>query len=743
MVRSRRNSLVQEIAVQPATSELQESTLLDDAYLLENLKKLSIAINATEKSQRQETPVISSTTTSNVDKYGQYTTYLEQLDENLKEYDNILKQTHRISNQLEDSLSQFNGISDQTSDFIKGTNTLFESRKDLVKMSTTLPSYLSYFDNLAPIVRRLNHANSANIVRKESFKTMLSNIDKSLFFLDENLDIQEAENYRIKFKQCLIRACDLISKYLINNLKQIQNEINEKNLMTNKNTRDALLYNKFATISEDFKQNVIVLLQRVTDSKYKRYSDELNSILNDTFDQYFQIRHKFLKQIVWLQVDDTIIQDKKFKIIQFIQDNKTYFQQLCNREYKLFMDFFPNYPICKKKINTWFVKLCDPFYVTVGVKCGRESDINILCDSLMIFEPYYQFEEDSEEYARQFEEVQFDKIFSPIVTRIQNRLIQTVKNYTHREIISYKPSSEAFMISNKKLKLQDDEDFVKTYMDNFRNNSTTEQNADNTDATSIASYYIPLVKGLALLFKFYEMVNPIIFDQLAHHTVHACIMSLKNSYAYITKNEKSDTSITHDLDIKLFYLRNLLLLRDEIQEFNIKYTLNTKSIEFSGVDSFMKNYKSGTKSLFSLAKDFVPKVVDNMIDARTELVQELRICIKDFTDSASKDITAGCFVIFTSEAVTTVNQNLTSSVETKIPRIYEQICNSIEDIAIAQHLIEAIQQNCDELYSEFYDKVVALGEESKLSRDDVLQLVPPDMFNQSFEILVKKTLESK
>ena len=743
MVRSRRNSLVQEIAIQPATSELQESTLLDDTYLLENLKKLSIAINVTEKKDTHETTSLPSESDSTVNKYEQYTTYLEQLDDNLKEYDNILKQTHRISNQLEDSLTQFNGISDQTSDFIKDTHTLYESRKDLVKMSTALPSYLSYFDNLAPIVRRLNHANSANIVRKESFKTMLSNIDKSLFFLDENPDIQEAENYRIKFKQCLIRACDLISKYLINNLKQIQNEINEKSVMTNKNTRDALLYNKFATISEDFKQNIIVLLQRVTDSRYKRYKDELNSILNDTFDQYFQIRHKFLKQIVWLQVDDTIIRDKKFNIIQFIQDNKIYVQQLCNREYKLFMDFFPNYPICKEKINAWFIKLCDPFYVTVGVKCSRESDIDVLCDSLMIFEPYYQFEEDSEEYARQFEEVQFDKIFSPIVTRLQNRLIQTVKNYIHRTIISYKPSSESFMISNKKLKLQDDEGFVKTYIDNFRNNLTNDQNTENQDIAAISSYYTPLIKGLALLFKFYEMVNPIIFDQLAHHTVHACIISLKNSYIYITRNEKSDTSITYDLDVKLFYLRNLLLLRDEIQEFNIKYTLNTKSIEFSGVESFMKNYKSGTKSLFSLAKDFVPRVVDNMIDARTELVQELRICIKDFTESASKDITSGCFETFTSTAVITVNQNLTSNIETKIPRIYEQISHSIDDTGISQHLIQAIQQNCSELYSQFYDKVVTLGEESKLSRDDVLQLVPADMFNQSFEILVKKTLEDK
>ncbi|SMN21683.1 similar to Saccharomyces cerevisiae YER157W COG3 Essential component of the conserved oligomeric Golgi complex (Cog1p through Cog8p) [Maudiozyma saulgeensis] len=754
MVRSRRNSLVQTIAVQPTLLEPQENSLLDDSYLLENLQKLATVINGTTDKEilslnsivKSSVESLDSVTTP--DKYSQYTDYLTQLDENIKDYDNILKQTHRISNQLEDSLSQFNTISDQSSGFIKDTHTLYDSRKEFVKLSQALPQYLTYFDNLAPIIRRLNHASSPNIVRKESFKTMLSNIDKSLFFLEENPDILESEAYRIKYKQCLIRACDLISKYSINNLKQIQSEITQKDIMANKNTRDALIYNKFSSISDDFKQNISALIDRATDEKYKRYNSELTSILNDTFEQYFQIRYKFLNQIIWLQVDDTIIRDKKFSMIQFIQDNKTYFQQLCNKEYKLFMEFFPEDSICKDRINHWFIKLCDPFYVTIGVKCGRESDIDILCDSLILFEPFYQFEEDSEEYAKQFNEVQFDKIFSPVLTRIQNRLIQTVKNYIHRTIVSYKPSAEDFMISNKKLKLQDDEGFVKTYVSNFRNDNTvtatttsSSDKTENNNAIIISSYYIPLIKGLALLFKIFEMVNPLIFDQLAHHTVHSCISSLKNAYTIITRNESPDTSLAHDLDIKLFYLRNLLLLRDEIQEFNIKYTLNTKSLDFSGVESFFKNYKAGEMSLFSLAKDFVPKVVDNMLDARTELVQELRICIKDFTDVASTDIIGDYLMVTTPEKLTTVNTNLTSCIENRIPRIYEQICHSIEDKEIAQHLIEAIEQYCNDQYSEFHDKVVTLGEQSKLSSDDVLQLVPPEVFNQAFKTLVNQTLK--
>lgn len=747
MVRSRRNSLVQAIAVQPTALEPPQNALLNDSYLMENLQKLSLAINgsqgagvvplAVEKGDSEPESV--SATPAHPDKYKQYTDYLAQIDDNLVGYNKILEQTNKINAQLEESLDHFNRISEEAADFVDSTKSLYDSQKELSVITEALPPYLAYFDNLDPIIRRLNHANSPNYVRRESFKTMLTNIDKSLIFLDEHPDLKDAEVYRIKFKQCLIRACDLISRYLGNNLKIVQNEINQKNIMANKNTRDALLYNKFASIAEDFKLYSSELVTRVLDDDFKRYHDELKSILNDVMDQYFQIRYKFLNQIVWLQMDDTIIKDKKFDLLHFIQDNKSYFQQLCNREYKLFIEFFPENSLCKGKINRWFIRLCDPLYITVGTRCGRESNIDVLCDSLMLFEPFYQFEEDSEEYQKQFSEVQFDKVFKPVLTRIQNRLIDTVNHYIDSEITKYTPAVDDFMISNKKLKLRDDEEFVKTYIGNFQ-----EIGGDNTESDSttnvVSSYYTPLIKGLALLFKIYELVNPMIFDRLAHHTVHSCVVSLKGAFTNVLAKEPSETSMIQDLDQRLYYLKNLLLLRDEIQDFNIKYTLNSRSLDFSGVGTVFKSYRSGESSLFSLAKELVPRVVNNMTDARVELFQELRGCVRDLTDKVVADIMGESLDAFDGAHMSGLSERITQQVETSFPRVFTQVCDVIKDQEISHNLLKAIEQGCVEKYSAYYETVVQMEEDGKVAPGDVSQLIPPEVVGETFALALSKIL---
>lgn len=747
MVRSRRNSLVQAIAVQPTTLEQPQNTLLNDSYLLENLQKLSVAINGSQGAEivplveQSETtkPVVETSKSHPQDKYQQYTDYLEQIDDSLLGYNKILEQTNKINTQLEESLSHFNRISEQATGFVQSTKTLYDSQKELAAIAEALPPYLAYFDNLDPIIRRLNHANSPNYVRRESFKTMLANIDKSLIFLDENPDIKDAEVYRIKFKQCLIRACDLISRYLGNNLKIVQNEINQKNVMANKNTRDALLYNKFASISEDFKLYSSELVSRVMDDRFKRYHDELKSILGDIMDQYFQIRYKFLNQIVWLQLDDTIIKDKKADLLHFVQDNKSYFQQLCNKEYKLFVEFFPENQLTKGKINRWFIRLCDPLYITVGTRCGKESSIDVLCDSLMLFEPFYQFEENSEEYNKQFGEVQFDKVFKPVLTRIQNRLIDTVKHYIDEEITKYTPAVDDFMISNKKLKLRDDEEFVKTYIDNF-----PEVGAETAEGQShvnvVSSYYVPLIKGVALLFKIYELVNPMIFDQLAHHTVHSCVESLKNAFKNVLDKEPGETTMIQDLDQRLFYMKNLLLLRDEVQDFNIKYTLNSRSLDFSGVGSVFRSYKSGASSLFSLAKELVPRVVNNMTDARVELFHELRTCVKDLTDKVVMDIMSDSLSVFDAAHLSGVSETITQQVEKSFPRIFTQVCDVISDQEISHNLMKAIEQECAEKYASYYEAVVQMEEDGKLTSADVAQLIPPEVEAQSFALELSKIL---
>ncbi|CAI4407018.1 BAQ_1a_G0016160.mRNA.1.CDS.1 [Saccharomyces cerevisiae] len=783
MARSRKNSLVRNIASHPTIPESQTIVgLLDDSYLFDKLKKLSLAVENSDGLQRTDvsegcSEVNGSEATTSADvkktnKYLYYTTYLDQLNIKIDEYKVVLDQTRQVNDQLDSSIKKFRKISQDTGAFIEETKTIYEKQSKLSNLTESIPKALHYFEVLDPIMRRLNHATSPAIVKKSSFTTMLATIDESLRFLDENSDLKDAAAYRIKFKQCLIRACELISHFLTNLLKQTNQEILDKT--KNKNsltglpstTRDAFLYSKFYTIADTFKIQVSEIVKRSNEKAYNKYHDELNSILYECFNHYFQTRLRLLTPVIWSHIDEIVVKDKDQGLVKFIQDGKVYFQQLCADEYKLFVEFFPEKE-CRFKINQWFLQLCEPLYDSIRVRVLKETDICTLCDSVTLFAPYYEFEEGSEEYVKQFTDIQYDKLFEPIVQKVQARLILRVQIYVQQNILSYRPTRDVFMISNRRRKSKtslqggnedattsDDnpDPLLESYLSSFKNrsilpispNDADDKCIDSEESTDkisqLQTYYPPLLKTLALLSKIYEMINSVVFDDLAHHVVHDCIVSLRNAYDMVIKSSTGKSDF-NNLDISLAYLKNLLMLRDSIQNFNIQYTVNETYLDFSGVEGFFKSLKENgrnvlkktkSSSILTLARELVPKVVNNMVDARTELISELRNVIKDFTESTSLELIDDTLDINSDEDLLSKNVKLRENIKARLPRIYEQILNYIDDQEIVTNLLDAVQELITQSYSKYYETITELAENGKFAKDQVADVMYLDVFTDFF-----------
>lgn len=783
MARSRKNSLVRDIASHPTIPESQTIVgLLDDSYLFDKLKKLSLAVENSDGLQRTDvsegcSEVNGSEATTSADvkktnKYLYYTTYLDQLNIKIDEYKVVLDQTRQVNDQLDSSIKKFRKISQDTGAFIEETKTIYEKQSKLSNLTESIPKALHYFEVLDPIMRRLNHATSPAIVKKSSFTTMLATIDESLRFLDENSDLKDAAAYRIKFKQCLIRACELISHFLTNLLKQTNQEILDKTKNKNSLTglpstrRDAFLYSKFYTIADTFKIQVSEIVKRSNEKAYNKYHDELNSILYECFNHYFQTRLRLLTPVIWSHIDEIVVKDKDQGLVKFIQDGKVYFQQLCADEYKLFVEFFPEKE-CRFKINQWFLQLCEPLYDSIRVRVLKETDICTLCDSVTLFAPYYEFEEGSEEYVKQFTDIQYDKLFEPIVQKVQARLILRVQIYVQQNILSYRPTRDVFMISNRRRKSKtslqggnedattsDDnpDPLLESYLSSFKNrnilpispNDADDKCIDSEESTDkisqLQTYYPPLLKTLALLSKIYEMINSVVFDDLAHHVVHDCIVSLRNAYDMVIKSSAGKSDF-NNLDISLAYLKNLLMLRDSIQNFNIQYTVNETYLDFSGVEGFFKSLKENgrnvlkktkSSSILTLARELVPKVVNNMVDARTELISELRNVIKDFTESTSLELIDDTLDINSDEDLLSKNVKLRENIKARLPRIYEQILNYIDDQEIVTNLLDAVQELITQSYSKYYETITELAENGKFAKDQVADVMYLDVFTDFF-----------
>ncbi|KAK5781257.1 hypothetical protein RI543_001304 [Arxiozyma heterogenica] len=803
MVRSRRNSLVQNIASKPSISNeiYSINNIFDDTYLVHKLQNLSLELTSSgilDNSNGGSDTYTNSSNTSNINdpdiqacisnnKYTIYEDYLEKLNDTLDNYQDTLNDIQSINDNFDHIIYQFNQISLSTTKFLSDISEFHDSHIELTKLSETIPKYLHYFDSLDLIMRRLNHSTSANIVKRDSFRKLLANIDESLIFFHSHADLLDSESYRIKFKQCLIRACTLISHYVSNIFKLTYNDISEKdNLLQNPNTRDALIYNKFSSISEIIYQPLQELLTRCYDSNLIRYRDELVSILKDCYGTYFDIRSKLLFPVIWSQLDEIITKQKDCNLVTFLGSMKSYFQDVCQNEYKLFITFFTLNSKREKEIkdviNSWLVKLCEPLYNTTTNKILREPEISQLCDSIVLFQPYYEFEEGSEEYMKQFNEVYYNTIFEPIMNKLRNQLAKRCKNLITTNLLDYKPTINDLMISNrdtsKKSMTEYETSILNSYVDTLSQRLLLNNTRFESTNMILITYYTPLLRSLSLLFKIYDiLVDSTLFDELCHYVVHNGILSLRRAYSL-------HHGSANTLDIKLIYLTNLLLLRDEMQNLNIsnKFDESNSQLSFSPMETIIKSIKWSNSALFSFAKGLVPGRRENSIysngnegdftttivaersqqmrshvqekNFRFELIQELRKIIKIITDDIGSEIIGETLHIDTTDNYETneeyqqehslvdKNKNFENNMTDSLKKVYTRIMEIIHNKTICKFLLEAIKDYIINEYRQYYTKFSTLIEKKQTNRDILNEIMTPDVVSQLFYSNLKSLTEN-
>lgn len=715
MTRSRGNSLVQSIATHAPSGKHLSPSLQDDE-LLGKLRRIGTSYKQIEVRAQPEARC-------KENKYSKYDQYVTGVDVKVSEYQTVIDQAEKINKQLALTVDKFCAISSETRDFTESTYELFEKFRNLDDLHKSIREYLSYFEALDPIVRGLHHFSSPNIVRKNSFKSKLSKIDESLQFLCEHGEFKDAEAYRIKFKQCMVRCCSLMATYLSNCLRSMFEEVVKSLEGTSQSaTRDALLYNKFSSIAADFYSVSKELSSRYSSKHHQTYHEELNSILQDCYNEYFRIRIKLLGPLISSQLENKEAQQKNFSLVKDIQDNLLFFTQLCEDEYSLIVQFFSEKE-GKKSFNEWLFHLCEPLHDHVREKVLRESDVASLCDAVTLLNKYYQFEENSEEYDAQFRSVQLDKIFEPLLQDVQYRLIFRAQIYVETSIIAYRPTRDAFSINHRKgglSKIEKGDGIVKSFLDSI--------SESKDEVKEMHSCYPPVTRAIALLSKIYQMVNSSIFDTLAHHIVHDCVESLRAALRLVRESEDN-------LDVNLSYLKNLLMLRKQVQNFDIQYVCNETYVDFSGLRDFLRSLAHGglsaaSNSVFSLAREGAPKVVKNMVDARSELSGELRNAIKELTEAAAHEIVGGC--LNCSGVLISDNTQLRKNVEVILPRIYNQMCIFIKEHEVRIHLIDAIQDLVIRAYADYYEDVTQQAENGKIAKEDVSEIMYVDVFADLF-----------
>ena len=168
--------------------------------------------------------------------------------------------------------------------------------------------------------------------------------------------------------------------------------------------------------------------------------------------------------------------------------------------------------------------------------------------------------------------------------------------------------------------------------------------AQKNGSTGSHEWYPTLPKAIWLLRRIYRLVNSSVFDDLAHRIVHSTTESL------VSASQRISTKASSRANGQLFLLTHLLHFKQQIVAFDIEFVPPEIEFDFSSVtNTFYELRDRGAlwnpTSWYRLASGAVsggllPKVVENMLDAKSELDGRLRKVINEFVNNYSSHILA-------------------------------------------------------------------------------------------------------
>jgi hypothetical protein len=162
----------------------------------------------------------------------------------------------------------------------------------------------------------------------------------------------------------------------------------------------------------------------------------------------------------------------------------------------------------------------------------------------------------------------------------------------------------------------------------------------NSPADLHGMWYPTVRRTLVCLSRLYRCVDRPIFQGLSQEALTYCIQSLANATQSITTNKSG-------VDGKLFEIKHLLILREQIAPFRVDFQVKQTSLDFSKVKTAAYELLQKRKQLFALGSnnallefllEGTPQVKEQMLDSRKEVDRQLKSSCEQFIKDVTKQL---------------------------------------------------------------------------------------------------------
>ncbi|KAF1920329.1 Sec34-like family-domain-containing protein [Ampelomyces quisqualis] len=657
----------------------------------------------------------------------EYTIYQDQLQLTRSHLGRIITDTSSALDILSSLSTSFQAVEAQTTAFRTKCEGLIDDQKRITTLADDMERNLRYYLYLEPTTKRLNAPGAAKLVRGKEFAEMLANLDSCLDYMQANAKHKEAETYRARYRLLLTRALTLIRVHFTEALREIAADVAKRiaDRQLNDTTMSALLYAKFRLGAPELKRIGMEIQKRAVPPRGSApgAEAEYQSLMNELYQSYSTTRGRLILPIVAKKVGEIAQAPSTSKdLVSFARSSIRYLRGICLDECALWREWFDG----DGGLYDFLEAMCEPLYDHLRPRTIHETHILKLCELCTLIHTQYmeEDEDDDEEESVDANKLDFSILVHPALQDAQSRLVFLSLAVLRDDIERYKPKPEDldYPAKNKNLagsggksnqpalsgKRQPKSEIPPTPLTPRTPTVVEQDDADsrwnfNTEA-AFKDWYPTLRKAIWLLSKIYRLVHSSVFDDLAHQIVHSTTLSLTQASTLLSKS-------TSPTDAALFLVSHLLLLKQQIVAFDIEFVTPETEVQydFSSITNTFWELRSrgGLFNPRNLVGLLIPKVVENMLDAKEEVDARLRQAINDFTAQFVSRMTApidtknGKKVPF--QEVPARTAKIRQNIEHEVPFLRTKLEEYITDYRTREMLVAAVLESVTQTYEDWFD----------------------------------------
>ncbi|CAF0794376.1 unnamed protein product [Didymodactylos carnosus] len=539
-------------------------------------------------------------------------------------------QCKALYNELNDAVQYLETLHDTYAKVSYKTNSLYKACEQLLADQAKLSNITECIEN------RLSYFDDVDRFAQSTFKQSLL--------------------YKNQMKKVLSKVLQIIKQHIINTLQSSSNNIDpSKNHTLLSDDAYTLFYGRFRINAPKVKVLSEELEQRCTKNP------EYEKTLTDCHECYTNQRRMLLTYSIASAIQDLAVKHER-DMCTLVRSGCAFVLHLCQDEYQLFYQFFSKR---SSQVDTMLSEFCNQLYDVLRSRIIYVVHLETLAELVTILK-IEMIEEHVKPSAKELST--FEAICTQMLEDVQERLVYRTQVYIRDEILKYNPSPGDVAYPEKLEMMQKISQSIKEqHLVRHPSQSSTDSNSTEVFfetifepiPSSISSlpakdgqspkaspadlhgmWYPTVRRTLVCLSKLFRCLDRNIFQGLSQETLTMCVQSLIKASDLIIKRKTL-------CDGRLFLIKHLLILREQIAPFNIDLAVKEMVLDFSKLKEAAMKFLTKKSKMLSLQRDnaFLDfllqgtlQVKESFIDSKREVDKQLKQSCESYISDVSTQL---------------------------------------------------------------------------------------------------------